>query len=112
MMRLPVLLAMSCFALSACGEEAAAPAAPAEASNPHVEITTSMGSMTVELWPDKAPLSVVNFLALVDDGFYEGTVFHRVIPNFMIQGGGYDEALERAMVAQIRELLEAAVRAL
>ena len=93
MMRMPVLLALSCLALSACGEQAA-PAEPTEAPNPHVEITTSMGSMTVELWPDKAPLSVVNFLALVDDGFYEGTVFHRVIPNFMIQGGGYDEALD------------------
>lgn len=65
----------------------------AEAPRPAVEIVTSAGSMTVELFPDKAPQSVENFLDLVDAGFYEGTIFHRVIAGFMIQAGGYDAAL-------------------
>ncbi len=56
--------------------------------NPVVVLTTSLGAIEIELYPDKAPRSVENFLAYVDDGFYDGTVFHRVIPNFMIQGGG------------------------
>ena len=55
-----------------------------------VLIKTSMGEITVELDADKAPLSVANFLAYVDAGFYDGTIFHRVIPDFMIQGGGLD----------------------
>jgi cyclophilin family peptidyl-prolyl cis-trans isomerase len=50
--------------------------------------------MTIELWPDKAPKTVENFLQYVDDGFYEGTVFHRVIPGFMIQGGGMTKDLQ------------------
>jgi peptidyl-prolyl cis-trans isomerase B (cyclophilin B) len=53
-----------------------------------VLIETSMGDILVELWPDKAPATVENFMKYVDDGFYEGLIFHRVIKNFMIQGGG------------------------
>jgi len=49
---------------------------------------TSEGTIKIELWPDKAPATVKNFLRYVDDGFYDGTIFHRVISNFMIQGGG------------------------
>ena len=49
------------------------------------------GSMTAELYPDKAPNTVRNFLSLVDEGFFSGVIFHRVIKGFMIQGGGYDE---------------------
>ena len=56
--------------------------------NPVVVIKTSEGSFTLRLFRDKAPLAVENFLAYVDDGFYNGTIFHRVIPDFMIQGGG------------------------
>ena len=56
--------------------------------NPTVVMETSLGSITIELFQDKAPLSVENFLAYANDGFYEGTVFHRVIQQFMIQGGG------------------------
>src|SRR5487761_254319 len=52
-------------------------------------MTTSLGDITLELYPDKAPISVGNFLTYVDEGFYDGTVFHRVIPKFMIQGGGF-----------------------
>ena len=57
---------------------------------PTVEIVTNVGSMTVELWPEQAPQTVENFLKLVDGGFYEGTIFHRVIAGFMIQCGGYE----------------------
>ena len=57
--------------------------------NPQVIIKTSEGDITLRLFRDKAPLSVDNFLAYVDEGFYNGTIFHRVIPNFMIQGGGF-----------------------
>ncbi len=54
-----------------------------------VELTTTLGSFTIELYPEKAPITVENFLAYADAGFYDGTVFHRVIPRFMIQGGGF-----------------------
>ncbi len=61
----------------------------APANNPRVVIKTSEGDITVQLRADKAPATVANFLAYVDSGFYNGTIFHRVIPEFMIQGGGY-----------------------
>lgn len=61
----------------------------ASAANPHVELATSMGRITLELYPDQAPQTVANFLQYVKAGFYDGTVFHRIIPNFMIQGGGF-----------------------
>jgi peptidyl-prolyl cis-trans isomerase A (cyclophilin A) len=65
------------------------PAAPAtKGDKPVVVLVTSLGEITLELDPQKAPISVQNFLTYVDAGFYDGTVFHRVIPNFMIQGGG------------------------
>ena len=57
--------------------------------NPQVIIKTSEGDITLRLFRDKAPLTVDNFLAYVDAGFYNGTIFHRVIPDFMIQGGGF-----------------------
>ena len=60
----------------------------AAAANPQVELKTNMGSIVVELDPDKAPLTVANFLQYAKDGHYDGTLFHRVIPGFMIQGGG------------------------
>jgi len=67
--------------------------AQAERHNPMVKLTTSMGDITVELYADKAPESVANFLAYTKDGFFSGTVFHRVIPGFMIQGGGLNKDL-------------------
>jgi cyclophilin family peptidyl-prolyl cis-trans isomerase len=67
--------------------------AGAHAANPQIEMKTSHGSITLELFPDKAPKTVKNFLEYVDKGFYNGTVFHRVIDNFMIQGGGFDPYL-------------------
>lgn len=65
----------------------------AYAANPMVEMKTNLGSFTLELYPDKAPKTVENFLKYVKGGFYKGTVFHRVIDNFMIQGGGFDAGL-------------------
>ncbi len=59
------------------------------AADPLVEMKTSMGTVVIELYPDKAPLTVDNFLKYVNDRRYDGTVFHRVIPGFMIQGGGF-----------------------
>lgn len=67
--------------------------AQAERRNPMVKLTTNMGDITIELFQDKAPESVANFLAYVKDGFYAGTVFHRVIPGFMVQGGGMNKDL-------------------
>ncbi len=64
-----------------------------KASNPVVVIQTTMGNITLELYKDKAPKSVENFLGYVKSGFYSGTIFHRVIKNFMIQGGGLTEDL-------------------
>ena len=61
---------------------------------PRVLIETTAGSMTVELNPTRAPLSVKNFLEYVDSGFYEGTIFHRVVAGFVIQGGGYTTDLK------------------
>src|SRR6476646_10290519 len=63
--------------------------APAAPSHPHVLFETSKGNFTIELYPDKAPKSVENFLQYVKSGFFDGTIFHRVIPDFMIQGGGF-----------------------
>lgn len=62
--------------------------APALAAGPQVLLKTSLGEITITLDEAKAPDTVANFLSYVDEGFYAGTIFHRVIPNFMIQGGG------------------------
>jgi cyclophilin family peptidyl-prolyl cis-trans isomerase len=61
----------------------------APAPNPKVVLTTSLGPLTIELLADRAPVTVRNFLEYADAGFYDGTVFHRVIPGFMVQGGGF-----------------------
>lgn len=63
------------------------------AAQPIVRIDTNLGSISLALYPDKAPKTVENFLYYVREGFYTGTIFHRVIPNFMIQGGGFDQSL-------------------
>ena len=70
------------------------------AENVSVEIVTSVGTMTVELWPSKAPQTVRNFLARVDESFYDGLIFHRVIANFMIQGGGFDPQMNERKAPQ------------
>lgn len=63
--------------------------------NPLVKLETSMGEITLELYPEKAPVTVANFLQYVKDGFYNGTIFHRVIDGFMMQGGGFDANLSQ-----------------
>jgi cyclophilin family peptidyl-prolyl cis-trans isomerase len=79
---------------SPLGTDTGTPAAASEALV--VELQTSMGALSVELWPESSPLTVANFLTYVEDGFYDGsdggsaTTFHRVIDGFMIQGGGVD----------------------
>jgi len=69
--------------------------ASAFAANPEVEIKTSIGSIMVELYPEKAPKTVENFLHYVKSGFYKDSIFHRVIAGFMIQGGGFSKAMEQ-----------------
>lgn len=80
------LLGMA-LALSALG---LAQAQNATSATPQVKFTTTAGEFVVELYPDKAPNTVENFVTYVRDGHYNGSIFHRVINNFMIQGGGYD----------------------
>ena len=63
--------------------------------NPQVSLKTSMGEMVLELYPEKAPKTVANFLQYVKSGHYNGTVFHRVIDGFMIQGGGFDKDMKQ-----------------
>jgi peptidyl-prolyl cis-trans isomerase A (cyclophilin A) len=64
---------------------------------PQVTMNTSLGAMVIELYPNNAPLSVNNFLQYVTDGFYTNLIFHRVIGNFVVQGGGFDSALVEAV---------------
>ena len=61
--------------------------------NPVAVISTSMGDITVELFKDRAPVSVENFLRYAAEGFYPGTIFHRVVKNFVVQGGGYSQGM-------------------
>jgi len=67
----------------------------AAAGNPQAVIHTSMGAIQLELYPEKAPASVENFINYANSGFYDGTIFHRVIDNFMIQGGGFTADLQK-----------------
>lgn len=67
--------------------------------NPVVVMKTSMGNIEIELFQDKAPATVANFLSYVDKGFYTGTIFHRVIENFMIQGGGFTPGMNEKKVS-------------
>ncbi len=66
-----------------------------EKKNPTVLIKTTLGDIKVELYPEKAPLTVQNFLDYVNDGHYNNTIYHRVIDGFMIQGGGFDKDFEQ-----------------
>jgi peptidyl-prolyl cis-trans isomerase A (cyclophilin A) len=79
--KLPLICALV-LALNMTDEAAAA-------TNPQVLVKTSAGEFVIELYPDKAPVTVENFLQYVKDGHYNGTIFHRVIGNFMVQGGGF-----------------------
>lgn len=75
----------------------------ASAVNPEVTLQVSgavQGTIVLELYPDKAPITVANFLGYVKSGFYDGLIFHRVMPGFMIQGGGYSPALVKRRPGQ------------
>ncbi len=82
-----ILCGLFSVLLIAGNADAAAPAP--KSGNPVVLMETSLGTVKIELYADKAPLSVKNFLEYANSGFYEGTIFHRVIPGFMAQGGGF-----------------------
>lgn len=69
--------------------------AKAPGKNPVVVMKTSKGTIKIELFQDKAPITVKNFLGYVDDKFYDGTIFHRVMPDFMIQGGGFEPGMKQ-----------------
>jgi peptidyl-prolyl cis-trans isomerase A (cyclophilin A) len=85
------LLAAAILSSSNAAEPKAEPAKPAPAApSPQVQVVTTMGNFTIELNAERAPLTVAQFLKYVDQGFYSGTIFHRAIPNFIIQGGGYE----------------------
>ncbi len=84
-----LLASLACLVLSF---GAAYAQSPNKADNPRVKISTNLGDMVLELYPDKAPKTVANFLQYVNDHHYDGTIFHRVIAGFMIQGGGYTKA--------------------
>jgi cyclophilin family peptidyl-prolyl cis-trans isomerase len=95
------ILTMFLFTAWAALQAPAQPAAPAQtpasepaAGNPVAVISTSMGDITVELFKDKAPVSVENFLRYASEGFYAGTIFHRVVKGFVVQGGGYTPGMK------------------
>lgn len=66
----------------------------------YVTFNTDLGTLIIELYPEQAPITVANFLHYVDSGFYEGTIFHRVIPSFVVQGGGFTYDFQRKETAE------------
>lgn len=96
-----LLIPAAAFAAAPAAKPATKAAEPAKSEiaaavvNPKVLLHTSMGDITLELFADKAPKTVENFLQYTREGFYDGTVFHRVINNFMVQGGGWTRDLQR-----------------
>lgn len=85
-----LLISMALILIPAAGL-----AKPKERSKPLVKLETSLGEIVLELNPEKAPATTANFLQYVKDGFYNGTIFHRVINGFMIQGGGFDANMQQ-----------------
>ncbi len=84
------LAGMALVLVGALGTLTAAQPAAQKGGNPVIEIKTNLGTIEAELFADKAPITVENFLTYVKAKHYDGTIFHRCIPNFMIQGGGFD----------------------
>src|SRR6185503_16177572 len=96
------------IALAAAATSGGASAADA----PQVELKTNVGTIRLELYPDKAPKTVENFLKYVQDGHYDGTIFHRVIVNFMVQGGGFDRNYQQKKTREpVRNEAEQALKA-
>ncbi len=91
---LPRLLSGMVAIILSAAMSAACAGSDDSAENPQILMKTTDGDITIELYADKSPITVENFLRYVDDGHYDGTVFHRVISNFMIQGGGFDTELK------------------
>jgi len=89
------LLAVGLVALVGALPAQPAAADAAKGGKPVVILTTSLGAIEVELDAEKAPITVENFLEYVDDGHFDGTIFHRVIPGFMIQGGGFEPSFSQ-----------------
>ena len=87
-----VFLSVVALGLEACCSLSAV-AGQNPAQKPVVVLDTTLGAITLELYPDKAPITVENFLKYVDEGFYDNLIFHRIIPGFMIQGGGMTDQL-------------------
>ncbi len=85
----PLILMSGCKQSGSEQGQAETKKSEAEGGNPVVIMSTSKGDIKIELFKDKAPITVENFLSYANDGFYDGTIFHRVIPNFMIQCGGF-----------------------
>lgn len=91
---------------------AAAASPGALAAEPQIDLKTSAGTIRLELYPAKAPKTVANFLQYVKDGHFDGTIFHRVIPGFMIQGGGFDAGFkQKATRAPVVNEAQGAVKA-
>jgi cyclophilin family peptidyl-prolyl cis-trans isomerase len=88
-------LSLFLFIVSGMAEAADTPGAMPAGQNPKVLMKTSMGDITIELAADKAPVTVKNFLEYVEAKHYDGTILHRVIPGFMIQGGGFTPDLQQ-----------------
>ena len=86
----PILCARAADPPEAGQQAATVTPAPSPLRNSRVRVITSAGSFVIELNAERAPLSVANFLRYIDEGQYPGTIFHRVIPSFVVQGGGYD----------------------
>lgn len=99
MRQLVLCIAVGLVTLGACNRSSDAgqkkPESAAAVGNPELVFETNKGSFVVRLYGDKAPVSTANMLEYVKEGFYNGTVFHRVIPDFMIQGGGFTEELQQ-----------------
>lgn len=99
-MRIPATLFLCALSLAFSGEAAEKPKKAekpevTETSSPQVKLQTTLGDVVLKLDAEKAPLSVKNFLVYVKEGHYDGTIFHRVIPGFMAQGGGYTEKFQQ-----------------
>jgi cyclophilin family peptidyl-prolyl cis-trans isomerase len=90
-----LMIVIAAMVLSVLLQEAApSPSPPPAPGNPVVVISTTLGDITAELFKDRAPVSTGNFLEYVADRFYDGTIFHRVMPGFMIQGGGFTAGMD------------------
>ena len=109
MLRLSIFLFTILLGISGCGatepnvQKISTEPAPGQPANPRVLLETTKGNITLELFRRNAPISVTNFLSYTKAGFYDGTLFHRVIPGFMIQGGGMTaDMIEKPKHASIR----------